>query len=190
MSDEPAICDKETSAKAYTDVLDDATYLGPATVLSSRGSRVRVALSDGQEVESGLALAWPTPLNQGDAVLVVGRDGSYYLIGVLEAQQKGRLRVFGDLLLHAVGGRVQLRSDKELEMRAPTVSIRAIKLHTIAESLVERASTLYQRVRDVLSVQAGEKREVVHGEWMVRADRANIMTRGTVSVNGKEVHLG
>jgi len=177
-------------AQSYAEVLDEATFLGPAEVRSRRGKRLKAQLPDGRTIEPEMALAWPTPVSEGDRVLVVGRESHFYVIGVLETKRSLKLRFFGDVLLHAVGGRVELQGDKEVELRAPDVAIRAQKFKTLAESVVERASTLYQNVREVLSVHAGEKREIVRGEWHARAERANIMASETVSVNGKEVHLG
>jgi len=182
--------EKTGSAESYTQVLDEATFLGPAEMVGRRGKGIEASLPDGRVVQAAIALAWPVPLEAGDSLLLVGRDNQFFVIGVLTAQKANKLRFFGDVLLHAVGGRIDLESDDEVALHAPNVAIRTGKLTTVAKAVVERASTLYQNVREVLSIHAGEKREIVRGEWMARAERANITTSGTVSVNGKEVHLG
>ena len=182
--------DDPRAARTCPGVLDEATFLGPAAVIAARAGRIEVTLPSGETVKPQMALAWPLPLNEGDSVLVVGREESYFVIGVLEAKARGTLRFFGDVVLHAIEGKLELRGQKEVSVRSNDVRIEAGAVRTIAESVVERAATAYQHIREVLSVHAGEKREVVRGEWLARAERANIVTSETVSINGKEIHLG
>jgi hypothetical protein len=55
---------------------------------------------------------------------------------------------------------------------------------------IDHGSSLCQRVSDLLSVHAGEAHTVVSGTQLTQAHTAAILTEGTVTINGKEVHLG
>jgi hypothetical protein len=66
----------------------------------------------------------------------------------------------------------------------------ARELKTLAESVVERAGSVYRRVRETLSVHSGDKHELVDGDMCTRAGSVNTATAGIVTINGKEIHLG
>lgn len=168
---------------------DPATFLGPARVVAMVGSTPMV-LVDGAEVRAEMALAYPYEPRPGDELLVIGKDGSYYVIGLLKATGEVSLRFLGDVRLHAVAGKLELAGDEGVQIRGRSIDLVAHKLQTVAGSIRQRADSFYQRIKETLDVHAGEKRELVEGDLSVRADRASTITRGVVTINGKEVHLG
>ena len=168
---------------------DPTSFLGPARVVAMVGSTPKV-LVDGSEVRAEMALAYPYEPREGDELLVIGKDGSYYVIGLLKATGDVALRFLGNVRLHAVAGKLELAGDEGVEVRGASIDLVARKLNTVAGSIRQRADSFYQRIKETLDVHAGEKRELVEGDLSVRADRASTITRGVVTINGKEVHLG
>lgn len=164
-------------------------YLGPAIVVEARGAEVTIDLG-GQRLAARLALATPYEPIEGDTLLVIGGPGGHYVIGVLDGAGRTVLSVPGDVDVHAVGGTLRLTGDKGVQVDGGAIEMRAGKLQVIAGAVVERFSTLYQRVSEMLSVRAGERHTVVDGASLEKAKSASILTEETVSINGKQVHLG
>lgn len=168
--------------------LGDEVSLGPAKVVELRGATPIVALPDGREVRAELALAFPYAPQPGDTLLVIGK-AQHYVIGVLQAGGEVSLRFRGDVSVHAVGGKLDLKGDEGVALDAPEVSMRTGKLEVVADKVVHKFTNLYQRVRERLNSHSGEKLELVDGQWHTRAESASVVTRGVVAINGKEVHL-
>lgn len=171
------------------DVVDDQTFLGPAAVVSTRGATLTVALRDGREVPAHMALAHPYDPAEGDALLVIGQDDTYYVIGVVQGKHGVRLRFPGDVHLHAER-ELRLQAGEQIEVTARRLAIRVEKLRIVADRVVESARELYQTVRDVWRVDAGRKEEVTTGEWVTRSEKANLTSQDTIAINGREVRLG
>ena len=74
-----------------------ADFLGPAEVVEVQGDEVVVELRGGEPARAALALAAPYEPVAGDVLLVIGKDGEHYAIGVLRGSGKTALRVQGDL---------------------------------------------------------------------------------------------
>ena len=165
-------------------------YLGPALVAGVQGLRPMVRLPDGREVVAEMALAFPYNFARGDVLLVIARGTSTYAIGVLSSEGEVSLRFQGDVSLHAVGGQLSLRGDEGLLLRSPEVQIKTRKMKVFADALVQKVSDMVQTVRSTWHVQAGEKHEHVQGTSSLQAERASVLTKGVVTINGKEVHLG
>lgn len=165
-------------------------YLGPAEVTELRGTAPMVMLPTGVAVRAEMALAFPYAPACGDTLLVIGTDEAHYVIGVLKAGGEVSLRFQGDVSLHAVGGALSLSGDKRVQVQSDDVEIQATKLRVQADSMVEKATSRYQRVREQLSVHAGEKVELVDGDVHSRSETASVVTRGIITINGKQVHLG
>jgi hypothetical protein len=165
-------------------------FLGPAVVTGVEGSTVTVCLEPGLEVRALLALALPYAAVEGDVLLVIGRRELHYAIGVLSGRGKTEIALHGDVSLHAVGGTLKLSGDQGVTLRGPAIAVQADTLHTVARSVVETFSTLFQRVTEVLRVHAGESQTIVEGGAYTQAKTAAIQTEETVTVNGKEIHLG
>ena len=164
-------------------------FLGPATVVDMAGAAPIVKVG-GERVRAQMALAYPYQPQVGDELLVIGKDGQHFVIGLLRATGEVALRFLGDVRLHAVAGTLQLQGDRGVEVTGDEVSVRSKKLTLSAGAIWQRANHFYHRVRDILDVHAGEKRELIDGDLSVQADRATTLTRGVTTINGKEVHLG
>ena len=165
------------------------SFLGPARVKALAGTTPLVDI-DGAEVRAEMALAYPYQPVVGDELLVIGKDGRYYVIGLLHSQGEVALRFIGDVKLQAIAGKLELSGDDGVSVRGKAIELTSKKLSVLADSVVHRANTYYQRVKETLDVHAGDKRELVDGDISIRADRSSTVTRGVVTINGKEVHLG
>lgn len=163
--------------------------LGSAHVVEMAGTTPIVEL-EGRRRRAELALAFPYQPETGDDLLVIGKGDKCYVIGVLQARGGVALRFLGDVQVHAVQGQLSLKGDRGLRLESDEISIWSKTLKTFAGHVVEKADAWYRRVRNTLDVHSGSKRELVDGVLEVRADKAATLTRGIVTINGKEVHLG
>ena len=59
------------------------------------------------------------------------------------------LELQGDVDIRAVGGMLNLVSDKAVAIQAPEVGLSARKLTTIADTVVQKLGTLRQRVNEL-----------------------------------------
>lgn len=167
-----------------------ADYLGPAELVESGPVKVRVRVGD-TITEAQLALAFAYEPAVGDLLLVVAKQGRAYVIGVLEGRGRARLAIAGDVDLHAIGGTLRLRGDAGVELEGRDVRIGAThKLRVVAEHAVSSFESLTRRVRGLLSSQSGDKLETVDGSRVDRSKQATILTEETMSINGREIHLG
>ena len=137
-----------------------------------------------------MALAFPYRPALGDTLLVVGREGALYVIGVLEGTGATVLAFAGGVELRAQGGPLRLASDQTIELAAPEVLVQAGNLRLFAESAVEKLGTLYQHVRGLFRARAGESETLVDEGAITRAKSATILTEESMSINGKQIHLG
>jgi hypothetical protein len=167
-----------------------ADYLGPAEVLDVEASAVRVAIPGGPTVSAEIALALPYRPAVGDLLLVIGRAGAHYVIGVLHGAGRTELAIPGDIELRAVGGRLRLSGDEGVELSGPEVEVRGGKLRVLADAALQQFASLCQRVASVLSVHAGEAHTVMAGASLTQAKTAAMLTEETMTINGKEIHLG
>jgi hypothetical protein len=168
----------------------ETDYLGPAEVLSIEGSDVVVSLSSGAERRATMAFVSPYEPVPGDVLLVIGKLEDFYAIGVLRGSGRASLRFAGDVDLCAEGGTLRLSADRGVEIRSPEVAIHAPRVTTWAETLIQKAHTLYQRVASALDVEAGQARTVVQGTSLLQAKTVTVTAEETAAVQGKQVHLG
>lgn len=165
-------------------------YLGPAEVLEVGAGSVAVALPGGHAVTARMALAVPYEPVPGDVLLVIGRAGSHYVIGVLRGKGRTRLSFQGDVDLHAADGALRISAERGVQISGPEVGIETRRLGVIAGTLVEHLSSVVRRVTGLLSVQAGDAHTIADGTILSQSKTASILTEETVTVNGKQVHLG
>lgn len=165
-------------------------YLGPATVLEASGRDLEIELPDGAPAVAERALAQAYEAAPGDVLLVIGKAGRYYAIGVLHGAGRTVLAFQGDVAVRAVGGELSLSGDRGVSLEGPEVEIRAGKLRMIADAAVQKFTSMFQRVSALLSVRAGQAHTVVDDTSHTQARSASIVTEETVSINGKTVHLG
>lgn len=168
----------------------DEVFLGPANVTKVNAGDVTIELPDGALVEVHLAFAFPYEPSMGDTLLVIGKDGQHYAIGVLRGSGKASLEFHGDVELRSVGGVVRIAAEKGIEMDGPDIAMRTGTLRIVAEKVVEKFTWLHQRVASLLSIQAKEMHTVVDGAATTNAKSATITTEEMVTVNGKQIHLG
>jgi hypothetical protein len=165
-------------------------YLGAAEVVAVEPTRVVVDVPGAGLARAELAFALPYTPAVGDLLLVIGKGDDLFAIGVLRGAGRTSLSLHGDVDLHAVGGRLRLTGDRGLELRAPEVDVLAGKLRMVADAVLQRFSSVCQRVVDLLSVHAGEAHTLVDGASLAQSRRAAILTEETMTINGSEIHLG
>jgi Protein of unknown function (DUF3540) len=167
-----------------------ALYLGPGHVTAVHGPDVEVTLGEGTTARARLALAFPYAPAPGDELLVVGKDGEHYVIGVLQGSGRTALSFQGDVDVRAEGGALRLSGDAGVAIRAPELEIEVGKMRVMAGAVVQRFASLYQRVSAMLSVHAGQTHTVVDDSAITAAKSAAILTEETMTINGSEIHLG
>jgi|JI10StandDraft_1071094.scaffolds.fasta_scaffold223760_2 hypothetical protein len=160
----------------------------PARVVTV-ADRVEVELPSSARVAVRLAMAIGHTPMIGDELLVIGDEHGWYAIGVVSSQGEVRIEVPADVRVHAKGD-LELVGDEGVHVSGKVVRITSESLKVAADSVKQTANRWVTRVRGLLSVNAGEKRDVVTGEHAVRADRATLTSRTVVTINGKEIHLG
>lgn len=165
-------------------------HLGPAEVTAVEPDGVVVRLESGTTARAQIALATGYEAAVGDVVLVIGDASRAWVIGVLSSSGRTSLAVTGDLELRSLDGKVHISAAKGVEIESPTLAMRLGKLSVVAETVVQHAVSFRQRVRELLSVQAGEQHTVVDGATTTQAERATIVTEQKVTINGKAIYLG
>jgi hypothetical protein len=168
-------------------------YLGPAAVVRVHGHEIHVVLpgsdAGAEGVPATMALAFPYEPAVGDDLLVVGKGGAFYVIGVLQGAGRTVFNLPGDVGLHA-GGALHLSGAKGVRVDGPEIEMNTGKLRMVADAVVQRFTSVYQRVSEMLSVHAGESHLLVDEASYTQAKTAAIVTEETVTINGDEVHLG
>jgi hypothetical protein len=165
-------------------------YLGPATVVEALPHRMVVSLPGGATACAELAFAMPYEPAVDDELLVIGKGGAYYAIGVLRGTGRTAFSIQGDVELRSVGGKLTLAADRGVEVRAPEVDVYTTALRMVARDVTQRFESLCQRVSSLLRVHAGESQTLVDQGAVTQAKRAAILTEEAVSINGREIHLG
>ena len=174
----------------FTRTVEAEDYLGPADVSDVRGRDVHVKLPDGRRARAQLAFTFPyTPVAK-DVLLVIGRAGRYYAIGVLCGNGRTDLALQGDV--RALRHERNAHPEREPwdPPAVPEVDIATRGLRVVARDVMQKFESVIQRVSSILRVHAGESRTLVDGTSTLQAKRAPILTEETVSINGSEVHLG
>jgi len=168
----------------------DSDYLGPAHVVVASGRGLSIELPSGQTVAATLAVAFPYEPETGDVLLVIARGASYYGIGVLHGTGRTHLTFPGDVDIRSEGGTVRISGEKGVAIVGPELDVRVGAVRMLADSLTQRFASVYQRVTSLLSVHANEVHTSVDESTITRAKNAAILTEETMSINGKQIHLG
>jgi hypothetical protein len=193
MADGAAVLDRQVrSTGRVAGLLAESVvdYLGPATVVDATRADVVIELPGGRRTPARLALASPYEPVEGDVLLVIGGPGACYAIGVLEGTGRTVLAVPGDVEVRAVGGSLRLSGDRGVHIEGDSVEVRSSKLQVIAGAVVEKFTTVCQRVSEMLSVRAGQRHTIVDGESLEKSRSATILTEEAMAINGKQIHLG
>lgn len=165
-------------------------YLGPAVVTAIGPADVEARLPAGASVRAELALAFPYRAAVDDVVLVIGRGDAHYVIGVLRGSGEIALAFEGDVSLRAVRGRLRLAGDEGVEVQGRELEILVGAFKVVADSMVQKAASAYQRIRGVLSVRAGESQTIVDGTSMSKSKNGVLLTEEKMTINGKQIYLG
>ncbi|HEX5052275.1 MAG TPA: DUF3540 domain-containing protein [Planctomycetota bacterium] len=181
---------RDPTAPAHAEA--EATYLGPAEVLARdrTGVTVRLANATRDEVAAVLAFTFPYQPAPGDSLLVLAQGGRHYAVGVLAGSRPTSLEFQGDVDVRAVGGTLTLAGDDGVEVEAPRITLRAGVLRTIAHSVVEKAEQVHRWVKGLLAIRAGTSRRTVDGEDSTRCQDSVTLAKGTVKIDGDQLHLG
>jgi hypothetical protein len=64
------------------------------------------------------------------------------------------------------------------------------KLETIANTIIERAKNLYQRVDQLAELRTGRMRTLVESTYHLKSKKANLKAVEDFKVKGEKIHLG
>lgn len=165
-------------------------YLGPASVVEVADGEVHVELPDGETFIVEPAFVVPYQPALGDVLLVITKGSGRYAIGVLHGTGKTVLALPGDVEVRAEGGTLRFFGERGVEIFGPELSVHAEKVRVIADSVTQKLGSLVQRVRGLLHVQAREMHTIVDETSITKAKSASVLTEETMTINGKQIHLG
>ncbi len=177
-------------AALFAPIAGAVTYLGPAQVVAIDMESASVRLSTGIDARAVFAFALPYEPSLGDVLLVIGGSSGHYAIGVLQGKGRVSLEVSGDIDVRAVGGKLRLAGDEGVEIAGKAFEVLVDKVKITAGDVVNKCATLYQRVSVLFSAHHKEAHTVVDEESFTRAKRAAVLTEETMTINGKQIHLG
>ena len=169
-------------------LLATAPFLGVATVCEL-DPEIRVALPSGEAVTANLALGQHYDAAIGDQLLVIGNEDGHWIIGIVHGKGRFILQHAGDIEIRA-GGKLSLVAKKGMSLAAPSLETVVDTFELVAEKSKQRFGNLYQRVRKLLSVSAGEAHSHVAGTSLQQAKKHAVVAEETASVNGKQILLG
>ncbi len=164
-------------------------YLGPALVINTNGRLILLDLPE-NEVWAFNAVSFPYSPHVGDKVLAIGREGSFYVIGVLVSSGKTTFTAPGDMEFRAPHGQIDMVSSEAVHIRSPEMKVISHSIELVACSLVEKYENAKRWVKHALSVRAGSARTVVDSTYKIRAGRIVEKAKGEVKIDGDKIHLG
>lgn len=165
-----------------------AAAIRPATVRLVTGNRLLV--DDGHTTAwATSALAYPYDAEPGNVLLVACNPKQWYVIGVLNQSDTLRIATRGDIEFQA-RGQIRFTSRDGVCLEAPSIHLKTKHLSAVAESAVQHFDTLRTTVREVLSVKAGELRNLVRGRYRLKAARIDERATDDVNIDGRKINLG
>lgn len=167
----------------------DLSHFGPATVQSVEGQRVLVTL--------GKAKAWATlamphgyqPV-AGDVLLVLGRAGSFYAIGVISGRGRTVMTSHGDLELRAPNGNITLAARDGIVARSSVIRMVADTWEMAVDTLRQRCRRLLTQVSEVLRLRGRRVDVAATKSYRLTADRITQRAATDVHIDGEKIHLG
>jgi hypothetical protein len=169
--------------------LEQATSLGPATVLSAGNNRALLQTAEAR-VCATIALPYIYQPAVGDLVLAIGRGDDWYVIGILCGTGKTTLTAAGDLDIRAPHGRIELSSGQAIRLRSPDIRVVAGRLALVARTAKEQFGSASRSVKEGYRLCAATLRTVVTSTYRLRADRIVERAEGEVKIDGHEIRLG
>ncbi|MDH3376279.1 MAG: DUF3540 domain-containing protein [Gammaproteobacteria bacterium] len=180
------------SVKATTrkeERLESTDYIGPGRVLEVRGKQALISAAD-HKAWALMALGYDYEPNVGDVLLVIGKQQSWYVIGVIEGSGELKWTVPHDLEINAPRGEIRLSAAQGISLRTPNLDLVSKKLRVVASSLIERFVNVQRTISDALDVHAGRVRVNVERAHRITAGRILHRAEGDVKLNGRKIHLG
>ncbi|MFT4512412.1 MAG: hypothetical protein ACI91B_001106 [Planctomycetota bacterium] len=165
-------------------------YLGPARVLSFDATSAEVLIGHGAITQVRFAFSTPYSPALGDELLVIGKTGAFFAIGVLAGSGRTEIALQGDVEVRAVGGSLRLTGDRGVSVHAPEVTVQTGAMKTFAKSVVEKADTACRWVRGLLTQRSGESHTVVDGEDYSCAETRISLAAKVNKIDGGSVQLG
>lgn len=165
-----------------------AVGLFRAVIERVEGNRLLVALNGAQAWASD-ALGYAYQFQAGDAVLVIGENEDWYVIGILEGKGKTAFHAPGDLELVATGS-LTLVAGESIELKGRNINVVATRLNLMAKRLTQRAESLRLHVRNAFQVFAARFSSRIEGAHRVEARRIVERAREDVTIDGSKIHLG
>lgn len=81
-------------------------------------------------------------------------------------------------------------SSEQISVETENYQLKAARVETVAETVIERSGSVYRTVRDLLQLQTGRFRTYVAGLSHFRAKRAWFSAEETIHLDGDKVQLG
>ncbi len=169
--------------------LPSSPYLGPGRVVQASENMALLELPN-ERTWALVALALPYRLAEGDIVLAIGQDDSWYVIGVLEGSGRTSVTVPGDLEICAPYGRIDIKSAKGISLQSPGVRIAATALEILSRTVLERFGRATRWVKEGFHLRAGRARTVVESDYRVSAGKIVERAQGPVKIDGLKIDLG
>ena len=138
----------------------------------------------------------------GDRVLVSELDGEIVILGVFgEARRRAepgaiceglvaRRRSDGVVELRATEGALVVAASGGIQIEAPELFMRAERVETVADRIVERSQSSYRHTDDLTQTTAGRARIIVDETCELQARRTVIASDDDTVIDGKRVLLG
>jgi len=182
----------QSPASAALPVLGESIALGPSRVVAFDGAEVVVEVSEGVTRNAKLAMAFPYRPAIGDLLLVIAERGreEAYVIGVIAPIGTTALEFSGDVKVRAVGGTLNLTGDQGVRIEGGSLDVSVREVKVVAQRLVQSCSSIYQRAKDLFTVEAKEVHQLVEENFLSRSKAATVVAEEKVVFNGKQIHLG
>lgn len=164
------------------------SYLGPATVTEIRGRRARLETPDALPWAE-LALAHCYQPVVGDTVLAIGRESTWYVIGILQGTGTSTLTAPGDLEFRAPRGRIRFQAAEGVRLSAPLIELVGATVEVTAKSLVQTASDVVTWARRALRIRAERLNTDVEKTAHLKAGEIIEQAEGDARIQAKTIHL-
>ena len=170
-------------------LVDQETYLGPASVVQTAAGRVQLNVRDDRRW-ARMGLAFPYEPVRGDEVLVIGRGEALYVIGVLRGSGPTTFSAPKDLRFRAPHGSIELTAANGVRVKASTVKLVSDTLEILATTLFERLVEATHWIENALHIRAGQVRMRSEASYDLRAAAISQRATEDVHVDGRKIHLG
>lgn len=173
-----------------TMILDDVQdYLGPARVCAVDSGRVLVD-TGGSRAWAVMALGYRYQPVTGDSLLVIGRDGDWYVLGVLAGQGDTAFVAPGDVSIRAPRGSVRIVARDQVAITADRVDVQGGRFEVVVDQIVQRSKRVAMSVKELFRIRTRSSRVDVEKTHRVHAGRINHRASDVVNIDGRKINLG